>query len=195
MICLIFLLSYALYWGLSFSKNKVISPIALEFADFLPLFYLLAIEQKSFLCLFFLIGVSLANVIMRYHNILGGILFFAIYGITSQFILKSFSINFLYLFSCMLVVGAIGLLIVWLTIEKHLMEFEIPMMIAIAAYLVLLTVLAYTSLITKNFGFLCLTVADLSLSIYLFGLCKKNLLLYVSNVIYFLGILLIPMSL
>jgi len=69
------------------------------------------------------------------------------------------------------------------------------MMIAVAAYLVLLTVLTYTSLITKNFGFLCLTVADLSLAVYLFGLCKKNLLLYVSNVIYFLGILLIPMSL
>lgn len=181
-------LFYAVYLGCFVGKTQTVKDAFLDVVDSLPVVLLpfLTLNKSVYI---FIIGCIFANVLMRPSTYIGAGLYLLVYGFAGIITALNVDFNIVKLLIAISIITAI-LIPVAIKIKK-------PLVIAGAAayaYIALASCL-YAFMLTWNIGFLALVIGDLTLIFYLLGIYKKEWFHYLSNCIFYTGVILTPLFL
>lgn len=182
-------LFFAVYLMTFIGKPDKVKTACTDLIDIMPMLLLPCLTLNKTVWIF-VIGVTFANVLMRPSVYVGGALYMLVYGFVGIMTALAFKFAFLKFLIALLPILAILAFVAFKLKDK-------PLAIAgAAAYaLIALVPCLYAFLLTMNWGFLALVIGDLTLVVYIIGLVKKDWYLYISNCIFYTGVILTPLFL
>lgn len=181
-------LFFVVYLMTFIGKPDKVKAVCTDLIDIMPMLLLPCLTLNKTVWIF-VIGVTFANVLMRPSVFVGGALYLLVYGFVGILSALAFPFNALKL---LIAVAPIALIFA-LVYSKLKKPWEV---VGAAAYaLIALIPCLYAFLLTWNIGFLALVIGDLTLIVYIAGIYKKDWYLYVSNCIFYTGVILTPLFL
>lgn len=163
--------------------NSIINKCLKFFVDLSPLIIL--IFNKSIPSCLFLIFCLIANFVIFKNQIFGGILFIIAYSFASIYSVWGTEFNFISLIISFIII---------IVIELVILKFYKDNKIGVIIYGLTSSLLCvYAFIITKNVGFLCLMLGDTLLIVN--EIHKNKTIFLISDLFYFLGTCLVPLSL
>lgn len=180
---------FGLFAYATYGKNKPLTESCQAVIDALPAYMLLLYNGSNLFFILFIIGILIAVPLLRANIVAGAILYAIIYSTAGIIGMVNNMLWTAFITSC-----GIVLAMIMLAISIRIDSLKTWVKAGGICYgIVAFIPLIYGFLTTLNPGFLCVVIADTLLAI--FYLNKNKHVWYISNLFFYTGVWLIPLSL